>query len=137
MSDENPFKDDIRPMDPNTPAPGQSTYKQYYKKNNNTATARNTTPMPTPAKLDPYAAAPVRIKAVPAATPVKIASREHAKVKVAIAQEIETVSLSIADDTPPAPPATVSTFATAAPVSTANPIRLQRYDASIPSNPLR
>ncbi len=142
MMDDNPFKDDNRPMDPNSPAPGQSTYKQYYKKNN-TVTARNTMPMPTPAKLDPYAAAPVRIKAQPAAAapapqrpvapPVKIASREPATMKVSIVPEIETVSLMVADDVPPAPPATLSTVST----SSATPIRIQRYDASIPANPLR
>jgi hypothetical protein len=143
MPEGNPFKDD-REVDPNAPPMGQSTYKPYWKKNN--ATAR-VAPMPTPAKLDPYAAAPVRIKAQPAnaqpkvtAPPVKIARRmpavvapEQATVKVAIAQEIETVSLTIADDAPPTPPAAMSTVAAAA----ATPIRIQRYDASIPANPLR
>jgi|GEM_PF-6919400 len=143
MSDDNPFKDDVRPMDPNAPPPGQSTYKPYWKKNN--ATARSTTPMPTPARLDPYAAAPtVRVKVQPtntqpkvSAQPVKVASRmpavvtpEQATVKVAIAQEIETVSLTI-DDEPPAPPVGLSTTTV-----TARPI-VQRYDSSIPSNPLR
>lgn len=138
----NPFKDDVRPMDPNTPPPGQNTYKPYWKKN--TATARVTAPVPqpTPAKLDPYAAAPpVRIKAQPAA-PSKVASRlskpiapEYASVKVAVAQEVETVSLTIADDEPPAPPAALPVIA--APSVATQRLATQRYDSSIPVNPLR
>jgi hypothetical protein len=143
VDDGNPFQDDMRPMDPNTPPPGQNTYKPYWKKG--TATARVTTPLPqpTPAKLDPYAVAPpVRIKAQPAPVPSKIASRlpkaaapEYAAVRVAIAQEVETVSLTIADDEPPAPPAGLPMIATQriAPPK----IATQRYDSSIPVNPLR
>jgi hypothetical protein len=138
----NPFKDDIRPMGPNTPPPGQNTYKPYWKKNN--ATARVTAPMPqpTPAKLDPYAVAPpVRIKAQPTPAASKVASRlpqvapEYAAVKVAIAQEVETVSLTIADDEPPAPPAGLPAVYT--PTVATQRVATQRYDSSIPVNPLR
>ncbi len=141
VDEGNPFKDDMRPMDPNAPPPGQNTYKPYWKKNNATARINTPTPYPTPAKLDPYAAAPVRIKAQPAAAQPtkapKVASRlpsaaapAYASVKVAVAQEVETVSLTIADDEPPAPPA-------ALPMVTTPRVATQRYDSSIPVNPLR
>jgi hypothetical protein len=140
-ADDNPFKDDVRPMDPNAPPSGQSTYKPYFKKNNTTA---HSGPQlrPTPAKLDPYAVAPpVHIKARPVQAPVpapaplpgKYASRMPAaeRVNVAVAQEVETVSLVIADDEPPAPPM-------ALPVSTtAKRIESRQIDRSIPVNPLR
>jgi hypothetical protein len=127
----------MRPMDPNTPPPGQNTYKPYWKKNNATARVTAPLPQPTPAKLDPYAAAPpVRIKAQPTPAVIKVASRqprvapEYASVKVAVSPEVETVSLVIADDEPPAPPA-------ALPVIAAQPVATQRYHSSIPVNPLR
>lgn len=138
--DDNPFKDDVRPldmppmenrpMDPNAPPPGQNTYKPYWKKN--TATARVAPqPHPTPAKLDPYAVAPpVHIKARPVqSSPVQVKPLPANKVavKVAIAQEVETVSHIIADDEPPAPPGGLPTVV-------ASPIR---YESSIPVNPLR
>lgn len=149
-ADDNPFKDDIRPMDPNAPpAAGESTstYRPYFKKNNVPATHTAPHLQPTPAKLDPYAVAPpVHIKARPVQQPVqqqptppadKYASRlqrvvtpEYANVRVAVNQEVETVSLVIADDEPPAPPKSLPTIAR--PISTA-----QRIDSSIPVNPLR
>src|SRR5690606_18463305 len=96
---------------------------------------------PTPAKLDPYAVAPpVHIKARPVQAPVsapaplpgKYASRLPAAESVNVAaQEVETVSLIIADDEPPAPPM-------ALPISTtAKRIESRQIDRSIPVNPLR
>lgn len=139
-ADDNPFKDDMKPMDPNAPPSGQSTYKPYFKKNNATANSGSQL-QPTPAKLDPYAVAPpVHIKARPVQAPVaapaplpgKYASRMPAtnSVSVAVAQEVETVSLQIADDEPPAPPM-------ALPISTAKRIESRSIDRSIPVNPLR
>ena len=130
---DNPFQDDVRPMDPNAPPPVRETYKPYWKKNQATAGMTTPAPQPTPARLDPYAVAPpVHIKAKPIQSAVKVASRlpeavspEYAEVKVVAAETVAPVSMTIADDEPPAPPMLL-------PVSA---VRLA--DPSIPVNPLR
>ncbi|QDU30950.1 hypothetical protein ETAA8_61030 [Anatilimnocola aggregata] len=105
-----------------------------------------------PANLDPYAVAPpVHIKAKPiriatgkpvakpSPTPA-VQAADYSAVKVAAAVEVETVSLTIGDDEPPAPPQLlpISTVATS-PVkySPAKHSTASHYDNSIPVNPLR
>lgn len=129
-----PFKDDVRPMDPNMPPAGRETYYRPYWKKNGPATAASPTPARAkePSHLDPYAVAPpVHIKAKPVTAAPRTAPRaappsEPVKV-AAMTQDVAPVSLTIADDEPPAPPQLL-------PVA-ASPIR--QLDRSIPVNPLR
>jgi hypothetical protein len=118
---DDPFKDDVRPLDPNAPpTTRQETFKPYWKKGTSTvATPAPTPARPEPAKLDPYAVAPpVHIKARPIQAAPRIAAVE--------AQEVAPVSLTISDDAPPSPPMLLPVNAP-----------LRRLDASIPANPLR
>ncbi len=128
---DDPFMDDKKPLDPNTPPPSRETYyKPYFKKNNATTKAASPTPAKTvvPAAHDPYAVAPpVHIQARPVQAAVKVAQAEafeYTAVKVA-AHNAEAVTLTISDDEPPAPPSLL-------PVRAAS-----RYEGPLPTNPLR
>jgi hypothetical protein len=128
---EDPFKDDVRPQDPNTPPPGRETYyKPYWKKGANTAAAPTPARTIEPARLDPYAVAPpVHIKARPVTSAPRVAKAETKTWETATATatpEVAPVSLTISDDAPPAPPMLL-------PATT----QLHRLDVAIPSNPLR
>lgn len=120
-----PFKDD-----PNTPPAGRETYYRPYWKKNGPATVAAPTParMREPSQLDPYAVAPpVHIKAKPVTAAPRAAQPSEPVKVAAVTQDVAPVSLTIADDEPPAPPHLLPVAAT--------PVR--QLDRSIPVNPLR